>query len=193
MLAVSSLSLLVQTAGNPQEHKVRDQRTDRPCARIAFPEQNQLFVDGQQIKHIILFVKEMLGKQCGFEELCEIKTARCYRKPCTYETYCVPTWGSLYKGGACPAADDSSVSTIRCVGDFGCGISNNDVCCHNPWGSSSKGGDCPASDNSSASTIRCFGGFGSWGSSSKGGDCPASDNSSASTIRCFGGFGCLLS
>ncbi|XP_063420244.1 uncharacterized protein LOC134705446 [Mytilus trossulus] len=70
-------------------------------------------------------------KQCGFEQVCEIKTARCYRKPCTYETYCAPTWGSLSKGGACPLADDNSAGSIRCVGDFGCGISNNDVCCHN--------------------------------------------------------------
>ncbi|XP_052093209.1 uncharacterized protein LOC127729416 [Mytilus californianus] len=71
------------------------------------------------------------NKRCGFEQVCEIRLVQCYKKPCRYETYCSPTWGSLYKGGACPAADDSSVSTIRCFGDFGCGISNNDVCCHN--------------------------------------------------------------
>ncbi|XP_052093208.1 uncharacterized protein LOC127729415 [Mytilus californianus] len=71
------------------------------------------------------------GKSCRFEQVCEIKIVQCIVAPCPPVTYCAPTWGSLYKGGACPAADDSSVETVQCFGDFGCGINNNDVCCHN--------------------------------------------------------------
>ncbi|XP_076091667.1 uncharacterized protein LOC143063413 [Mytilus galloprovincialis] len=73
-----------------------------------------------------------MGKSCQFEEVCEIsRAAQCYKKPCRDETYCAPTWVSSSKGGDCPSADDSSAGTVQCFGDFGCGLSNNDVCCHN--------------------------------------------------------------
>lgn len=41
--------------------------------------------------YLLIFFLLLQGKQCGFEQVCEIKTARCYRKPCTYETYCAPS------------------------------------------------------------------------------------------------------
>ncbi|XP_063420245.1 uncharacterized protein LOC134705448 [Mytilus trossulus] len=70
-------------------------------------------------------------RSCGFEQVCEIMNVQCITAPCPPLTRCAQTWGASSKGGTCPTADDSSVSMIQCFGDFGCGLSNNDVCCHN--------------------------------------------------------------
>ncbi|CAC5424130.1 unnamed protein product [Mytilus coruscus] len=87
----------------------------------------------QRLQHFMC-----MGKRCGFEEVCEIRTAPCFFPPCPYVTYCTPTWGSANKGGSCPAVDYIGVGTIQCFGDFGCGISNNDVCCHNRYTKTSR-------------------------------------------------------
>ncbi|XP_071153916.1 uncharacterized protein [Mytilus edulis] len=84
-----------------------------------------------EIRHLQQTMCKDTSKHCIFEQVCEIRVAQCLIPPCPDITYCASTWGSLSKGGTCPSADDNSAGTVQCFGDFGCGLSNNDVCCHN--------------------------------------------------------------
>ncbi|VDI79017.1 Hypothetical predicted protein [Mytilus galloprovincialis] len=163
------------------------------------------------------------SKHCIFEQVCEIRVAQCLIPPCPDITYCASTWGSLSKGGACPAADDNSAGTVQCFGDFGCGLSNNDnlavlfvifagLNCRyygnyrNPeiqrlQQTMCKDRNCGFEQVCEIRVAQCL--FppcpeitycaSTWGSSSKGGDCPAADDNSAGTVQCFGDFGCGIS